>query len=39
MENNVIILNFNDPDYSDIISDAMGNYCAVANGLVDYHRS
>lgn len=37
MENNVIILNFNDPDYSDIISDAMGNYCAVANGLVDYH--
>lgn len=36
MENNVIILNFNDPDYSDIISDAMDNYCAVANGLIDY---
>lgn len=38
MENNVIILNFNDSDYSDIISDAMDNYCAVANGLIDYHN-
>lgn len=39
MENNVIILNFNDPDYSEVISDAIDSYCCVANGLIDYHTA